>query len=31
VGWFLVGWTIYKVPSKDLFVGAGVYVGGMMY
>lgn len=22
---------IYKVPSKDLIVGAGVYVGGMMY
>ncbi len=22
---------IYKVPSKDVFVGAGVYVGGMMY
>lgn len=22
---------IYKVPSKDLLVGAGVYVGGMMY
>ena len=28
-------WTkityIYRVPGKDLFVGAGVYVGGMMY
>ena len=22
---------IYRVPGKDLFVGAGVYVGGMMY
>jgi len=22
---------IYRVPTKDLFVGAGVYVGGMMY
>lgn len=22
---------IYKVPSKDLLVGAGVYVGGMMH
>ncbi|MBU0943729.1 MAG: cache domain-containing protein [Proteobacteria bacterium] len=22
---------IYRVPSTDLFVGAGVYVGGMMY
>jgi hypothetical protein len=22
---------IYKVPSQDLLVGAGVYVGGMMY
>jgi signal transduction histidine kinase len=22
---------VYKVPSKDLLVGAGVYVGGMMY
>ncbi len=22
---------IYKVPNNDLFVGAGVYVGGMMY
>lgn len=22
---------IYKVPSKNLIVGAGVYVGGMMY
>lgn len=22
---------IYKVPSKDLLVGAGVYVGGMIY
>ncbi len=22
---------IYKVPTKDLLVGAGVYVGGMMY
>lgn len=22
---------IYKVPNHDLFVGAGVYVGGMMY
>jgi len=22
---------IYKVPNKELFVGAGVYVGGMMY
>ncbi|MBU0961749.1 MAG: cache domain-containing protein [Proteobacteria bacterium] len=22
---------IYRVPSKDLLVGAGVYVGGMMY
>lgn len=22
---------IYRVPSKDLFVGAGVYVGGMMH
>lgn len=22
---------IYKVPGNDLFVGAGVYVGGMMY
>jgi len=22
---------IYKVPNQDLFVGAGVYVGGMMY
>nr|VFK40950.1 MAG: Cache domain [Candidatus Kentron sp. SD]VFK46869.1 MAG: Cache domain [Candidatus Kentron sp. SD]VFK78763.1 MAG: Cache domain [Candidatus Kentron sp. SD] len=22
---------IYKVPSKDVLVGAGVYVGGMMY
>ena len=22
---------IYKVPSKNLLVGAGVYVGGMMY
>lgn len=22
---------IYKVPSQDFFVGAGVYVGGMMY
>jgi cytochrome c len=22
---------IYKVPSQDVFVGAGVYVGGMMY
>ena len=22
---------IYKVPSHDVFVGAGVYVGGMMY
>ena len=22
---------IYKVPGKDLIVGAGVYVGGMMY
>ena len=22
---------IYKVPDKDLIVGAGVYVGGMMY
>lgn len=28
-------WTkltyIYRVPGTDLFVGAGVYVGGMMY
>jgi hypothetical protein len=28
-------WTkityIYRVPGKNLFVGAGVYVGGMMY
>ncbi|MFC1836102.1 cache domain-containing protein [Thermodesulfobacteriota bacterium] len=22
---------IYKVPNHDLFVGAGVYVGGMLY
>ena len=22
---------IYRVPNQDLFVGAGVYVGGMMY
>jgi cytochrome c len=22
---------IYRVPSQDLLVGAGVYVGGMMY
>ncbi len=22
---------IYRVPNTDLFVGAGVYVGGMMY
>jgi hypothetical protein len=22
---------IYRVPGKDVFVGAGVYVGGMMY
>lgn len=22
---------IYRVPGKDLFVGAGIYVGGMMY
>lgn len=22
---------IYRVPSKDILVGAGVYVGGMMY
>jgi cytochrome c len=22
---------IYRVPGKDLFVGSGVYVGGMMY
>jgi signal transduction histidine kinase len=22
---------IYKVPTKDVLVGAGVYVGGMMY
>ena len=22
---------IYRVPGKDLFVGAGVYVGGMLY
>ncbi|MEW6288769.1 MAG: cache domain-containing protein [Thermodesulfobacteriota bacterium] len=22
---------IYRVPTKDLLVGAGVYVGGMMY
>lgn len=22
---------IYRIPGKDLFVGAGVYVGGMMY
>jgi cytochrome c len=22
---------IYKVPNQDVFVGAGVYVGGMMY
>ena len=22
---------VYRVPSKDLLVGAGVYVGGMMY
>lgn len=22
---------IYKVPNQELFVGAGVYVGGMMY
>lgn len=22
---------IYRVPNHDLFVGAGVYVGGMMY
>lgn len=22
---------IYKVPGKDVFAGAGVYVGGMMY
>jgi len=22
---------IYRVPNSDLFVGAGVYVGGMMY
>ncbi len=22
---------IYRVPSKDLLVGAGVYIGGMMY
>jgi signal transduction histidine kinase len=22
---------IYRVPTTDLFVGAGVYVGGMMY
>lgn len=22
---------IYRVPGKELFVGAGVYVGGMMY
>jgi len=22
---------IYRVPGQDLFVGAGVYVGGMMY
>jgi cytochrome c len=22
---------IYRVPNQDVFVGAGVYVGGMMY
>lgn len=22
---------IYRVPGKDLFVGSGIYVGGMMY
>jgi len=22
---------IYKVPGKDVFVGAGIYVGGMIY
>jgi signal transduction histidine kinase len=22
---------IYRVPGKDVFVGAGIYVGGMMY
>ncbi|WP_028585557.1 cache domain-containing protein [Desulfogranum mediterraneum] len=22
---------VYRVPSKDLLVGAGIYVGGMMY
>jgi len=22
---------IYKVPDQDVFVGAGVYVGGMLY
>ncbi|QTA85857.1 cache domain-containing protein [Desulfonema magnum] len=22
---------IYRVPNQDIFVGAGVYVGGMMY